>query len=163
MILVSGGLLGCGKSDPLPPTALDISAPSVYTTLLQEERFQSFVSMIEKADLEKWLHEEKNITVFAPTNEAIQPLLQDRAIMSQIISDPDYIVQGVRKHILPRKLSLKQLQNLESVFDINEQEITLIPGEESIMLNGQIQILPPAIEAGNGIIYPVDATLMGRE
>lgn len=163
IIIALLGLLitGCTDVSQKPAnTALDISQSSVYTKLLEDQRFASFVSLIEKADLEHWLNEEKNITLFAPTNEAISPFLRDKKHMSRLIRDPEFVIKGVRNHVLPKAYPFKTLSKKHSVFDTNEKELSIITGEEHIMLNGKIEVKNNAIEAANGYIYPITGTLM---
>lgn len=153
-------MFGCRQDADQSSAIIDIEKPSVYTVLVKEERFTSFVSMIEKANLEKWMNDESGITIFVPTNEAIQPLLQNKEIMNQIISEPQYIENLVRAHTIPKKLSFEKLQKSKSVFNANEQEIAIISGETKVMLNGKIELINAPIEAENGIIYPISGVLM---
>lgn len=173
VLLMSVLLWGCGQEQEetenkaegvSEPTAqiqqIDISKPTIYTQLQEEEAFESFVSMIKKAKMEYWLNEEQGITIFVPTNEAISPLLQDKAILNKIISEPNFIVQMVKNHVIPRAIDSEELKKIEQMYNTNEQLLGVSQVGSNILLEGMIEVSNKAVEAENGFIYSVNGVLL---
>lgn len=176
-ILVCTLLWGCGGEEEkevdvvlspqeevyTQPPVLDISRPTIYTQLQEEPQFSSFVSMIKKAKLEYWLNTEESLTIFVPTNDAITPLLQNRAFMNQMIRDKSFVTHFVKGHIITKELSPEVLSQTGTIYNANEEFISVLSQGGKSFLNGIVEINPDTMRAGNGYIYTVESPIVSAD
>lgn len=67
--------------------------------VLEKNGFTELLSLVEKAGLSKTLDEANNITIFAPTNEAIKGLPE--ILKSRLISNPELLREVISFHVSP--------------------------------------------------------------
>ncbi len=139
---------------------LDIARPTLYTQLQEESGIESFLSMIQKAKLERWLNSADAMTIFVPTDKAITPLLQDRNFMNRVISDPSFLERFVKHHVIPVAIDPIVLQKNGMMYSASEAEISVLAQGSKSFLNGVIEIPKEHIKTGNGYIYFIEAPLL---
>lgn len=139
------------------------ASANLMTTLRSQSEFASFVRLIEHAGV----HGEFSgaaLTVFAPTNGALAGRFDDLAALSP---DSLELTEFVRSYLVAGTHLASDLAGMALVENLagDELDVVLGSGEKSIasadIVNENIEVddvrlAGAAIEASNGIIYPID-------
>jgi uncharacterized surface protein with fasciclin (FAS1) repeats len=136
----------------------------VLSLLKQDENFSAFVEMIEHSglDLEKSIGHIGPITVFAPTNEALEGWKDE--------DDLAEIQRKVKAHILPEKRFVSEFQDNQVIETADGLEIPVGTvgdhtevGQPDQVIIGGARIVKSDVEASNGIIHVVNAKIRTEE
>jgi transforming growth factor-beta-induced protein len=159
LMFVSASLVSCDKDDETTPTA---STPEPQmkniVQLAQENGFNKLAEAATRAGLVEALQENGTLTVFAPTDEAFDALLE--AIGQESIQDvPVAVLQQILLyHVVPAKVMSDE---------ISDGNVTTLQGGEvnlstmnGIKVNDISVQAPYDVEASNGVIHTVDQVLV---
>jgi transforming growth factor-beta-induced protein len=125
---------------------------------LGNDDFSMLVSLLQKADLVTTLQGEGPFTVFAPTNEAFEGLLEALDITAaDLMSQPD-LTKVLLYHVVPGQVMSTDLANDIDVATINGNTIR-IDLSEGVMINSSNVILAD-LEATNGVVHVIDSVLV---
>jgi uncharacterized surface protein with fasciclin (FAS1) repeats len=142
------------------------SGKSIIDILKKEERFSKLVSILkEQQGLTDDLSSGKNITFFAPTNQALDMLEQEMASLSK---NRESMEKVLRYHFCERKLMFKDLcdgMTLETRLKVKQlgdqrQRIRVFKCMGIVALNMFTRIQEVDCEASNGVIQVIDRVLL---
>jgi len=130
----------------------------VVDIALGNEDFSMLVSLLSKADLVEALQGEGPYTVFAPTNQAFEDLLDALDISaSELMEQPD-LAKVLLYHVVPAKVMSTDLVDgmMAPTLNGNELQIDLSNGVKINMSN----VIAADIEATNGVVHVIDSILV---
>ncbi|MGF1505957.1 MAG: fasciclin domain-containing protein, partial [Anaerolineae bacterium] len=171
-------LVGCAPATPEPtntpepteepepteapdPTATPEPDPTIVDVATQAGDFETLLLAAEAAGLAATLTEEGPFTIFAPTDEAFQATLEDRALtVGDLTADLALLNEVLLYHVVEGTVSAEDLTGMETVTTLQGEEITVEVDDGEVILNGSVIVVDTDIEASNGIIHVVDGVLV---
>ncbi len=137
-------------SPAVPGTVVDIA--------LSNKDFSMLVSLLQKADLVDALKGEGPYTVFAPTNQAFEKLLNQLNISaSDLMNQPD-LAKVLLYHVVPGSVKSTDLTNGLKAGTLNGEQV-MIDLTSGVKVNGS-NVISADIMAGNGIVHVIDTVLV---
>ena len=123
-----------------------------------------FVELVEKAGLESTLMVAEPITVFIPTNQALQQIAAEDMQNSNDPQQKDRLVKIIRTHIIPIEVPAKHFTNSKIIETSSGEQIAVDVDEQgSVVKIGGADIIKADVEVSNGIIHVIDDVLETRE
>ena len=126
--------------------------------------FSILVEALQKTDLVSALQAEGPLTVFAPTNEAFQKLLDTKAAWSSLDDVPVEILKDVLLyHVVSAKAFSSDLSNGQELETLNTEKliVDLSSGVKLTTAAGQsVAVTNADLQASNGVIHVIDEVLL---
>ncbi|MEF8886940.1 MAG: fasciclin domain-containing protein [Haloarculaceae archaeon] len=147
---------GAGAASARPPSEGD----TIVDVAAGVDRFSILVAAVQRAGLAGALSGNRQLTVFAPNNEAFGDLL-DALGVDSLEDIPVETLQAVLLyHVTPGRRKAASVVNADEVPTLNGAEIEV----EGTSLNPEGQfpadiVTPNLAEASNGIIHEIDGVL----
>ncbi len=138
------------------------SAPAVPGTVvdiaLSSKDFSMLVSLLQKANLVDALKGDGPFTVFAPTNQAFEKLLNQLNISaSDLMNQPD-LAKVLLYHVVPGSVKSTDLSNGLKAGTLNGEQV-VIDLSGGVRVNSS-NVISADIMAGNGIVHVIDTVLV---
>jgi len=136
---------------------------NMYDTLAAAGNFKTFLSAVDKANVQELKSMPGPFTLFASTDEAWAKLPQ--ATVDKIMNDPAMVRNVVYYHLTAGKYLAKDLPGLKeckSLCPTTEPEILAFTKVGDKYMVGTANIIKPDVMAGNGVIHAIDAVLMPK-
>ncbi|MEV7406079.1 fasciclin domain-containing protein [Streptomyces sp. NPDC091267] len=140
----SGSLAGMAK-DPVATAASNNPALS------------TLVTAVEKAGLVDTLNNAKDITVFAPTNDAFNKI--PKADLAKVLANKDQLTKILTYHVVGEKVAPGELSN-GSFKTLEGSKLTTKGSGESYKVNGTAKIVCGNVKTANATVYLIDSVLM---
>ncbi|KAL0764943.1 hypothetical protein CaCOL14_012749 [Colletotrichum acutatum] len=145
-IKFAGGLIQVVDNLMIPPARLENTTESF--------KLPAFLGALYAANLIPSISEEKNVTIFAPRNEAFQ-----RVAGSLSSLDETALKKFLNYHVVPgRILASSDLKNGTNLTTLATEDISVIRSGNNLFLNSA-QIIQPDILVANGIMHIIDNVL----
>ncbi|KAK1480099.1 fasciclin domain-containing protein [Colletotrichum cuscutae] len=145
-IKFAGGLIQVVDNLMIPPARLENTTDSF--------KLPAFLGALYAANLIPSMSEEKNVTIFAPRNEAFQ-----RVAGSLNSLDETALKKFLNYHVVPgRILASSDLKNGTNLTTLATEDISVIRSGNNLFLNSA-QIIQPDILVANGIMHIIDNVL----
>jgi transforming growth factor-beta-induced protein len=128
---------------------------------LGNDDFSMLVSLLQQADLVGVLQGEGPFTVFAPTNQAFENLLEALDISaSELMAQPD-LAKVLLYHVVPGKVMSTDLVDgmMAPTANGNELKVDLSNG---VMINNS-NVVAADLEASNGVVHVIDQILVPED
>ncbi len=160
LFLSIGFLISCSDDDP------EVTTPKSDTTEVasKTDNLSSLVTALQKADLVSALKADGPFTVFAPTNEAFQKLLDSKAAWNSLDDIPADVLKSVLLyHVVSAKALSSDLSNDQELTTLNTGKliVDLSNGVKLKTESGQsVSVTTADIEASNGVIHIIDEILL---
>jgi uncharacterized surface protein with fasciclin (FAS1) repeats len=120
--------------------------------------FATFLEMVDAADLQETLDSETPLTIFAPTDAAFANMPQD--VQDALLNMPQELLATVLEaHMVGGAYSAGDVAAARTLQTLSGDELAITRDETVTRVEGAT-LGSPAIEAGNGIIYPIDRVLL---
>jgi len=165
LFLATSILHGCfwNKKPEIPQTedqnvSIDISKPSAFKTISENENYKSFFTLIQKAKLEKVFADSPSLTVFVPTNDALQIIFKNQKTLDEFLSHPDKSEKFVKSHLLTKKIKAEKITESEEFLNGANEKIIISKVKNDIIVNGAAKILKQE-ENETFNIYEIDAII----
>jgi uncharacterized surface protein with fasciclin (FAS1) repeats len=136
---------------------------NMYDTLAAAGNFKTFLSAVDKANVQELKSMPGPFTLFAPTDAAWAKLPQ--ATVDKIMNDPAMVRNVVYYHLTPGKYMAKDLPGLKecrTMCPTTEPAILKFTKVGDKYMVGTANIIKPDVMAGNGVIHFIDAVLMPK-
>ncbi|MEV0035166.1 fasciclin domain-containing protein [Streptomyces sp. NPDC050804] len=134
-----------------------MAAQPVATALAENTHLSTFVALVKKAGLVDKLNATKDITVFAPTNDAFAKL--SKAQLDGIRDNEAQLRKVLNYHVTEKKVAPDQLPN--GVFKTLEGGTLTTSGSgDSFKVNGTTNIVCGDVRTKNANVYVIDTVLM---
>ncbi|MYZ39108.1 MULTISPECIES: fasciclin domain-containing protein [unclassified Streptomyces] len=127
------------------------------TALAENTHLSTFVALVKKAGLADKLNTTKDISVFAPTNDAFAKL--SKAQLDGIRNNEAQLRKILNYHVTEKKIAPDQLPN--GVFKTLEGgTLTTSGSDQSFKVNGTTNIVCGDVRTKNATVYVIDTVLM---
>jgi len=160
MTLVSASLLAaCGSSsDDDPTTVVDVAQG--------DDRFETLVTALTRADLVTTLQGEGPFTVFAPTDDAFAAFLEENSLSAEDLLGSDTLADVLTYHVLPIEANSTTAISAAESSTVNDTLLTTVQGDavalslsEGDLLVNEATVVQADVEADNGVIHAIDSVL----
>lgn len=145
-------------------TASARGPPSSRDTLVdiaqRDEDFNILVAAVEKAGLVDALSGNRQLTVFAPTDEAFANLADNLGVEVDDLLELDNLADILLYHVTSGRRNATSVVNAPRVSMLNGESVTV---DGTTLNGGQAEIISPDITASNGIIHVLDGVLLPPE
>ena len=166
------GAMGC--EDPVNFWSTDSEEMVLSEYIAAYDDYSEFAEMLDEAGLNSLLSIslETGMTVFVPTNEAIDQFYADNGYSSYLDMDTDELKNFLYTHMIPSQISVSQI-GLGSLPDTNvvgdyivsdflnasESEYDVDTVDSYVRLNKTALIIDEDVEVANGYIHVIDKTI----
>ncbi|MEW1696389.1 fasciclin domain-containing protein [Streptomyces sp. NPDC093249] len=131
----------------------------VATAASNNPALSTLVTAVKQAGLVDTLNNAKDITVFAPTNEAFAKI--PKADLDKVLADKDTLTKILTYHVVGQKLTPKQLEN-GSFETLQKGMITTKGSGESYTVNDTAKVVCGNVKTSNANVYIIDTVLMPK-
>jgi len=138
--------------------------PADLLTRLQEDgRFSILVTALEATGLDEALSGEGSFTVFAPTDAAFQPLVED-GTLDALLNEPglETLEQILLYHVLPEEKALLELARERRATTLQGSDVHVFRFFWLVFVNFE-RVVDPDEDAANGVFHAIDGVLLPPE
>ncbi|MEV7423153.1 MULTISPECIES: fasciclin domain-containing protein [unclassified Streptomyces] len=136
-----------------------MSKDPVATAASNNPDLSTLVTAVKKAGLVDTLNNAKDITVFAPTNEAFAKI--PKADLDKVLADKDTLTKILTYHVVGEKLAPKALDS--GTFPTLEKSTLTTKGSgESYTVNDSAKVVCGNVPTANATVYIIDTVLMPK-
>ncbi len=127
-----------------------------------EAQFTILLDLLEATDLTDALDDENTeLTVFAPTDEAFEDLLDEMGLeLNAVAEDVDLLTTILLYHVADGAVLSSDLEDGQKITTLQTSSITVSIDDETITLNDIAEIVLDDVEASNGVIHVIDTVLL---
>ncbi|MCL6510071.1 MAG: fasciclin domain-containing protein [Anaerolineae bacterium] len=138
----------------LPPDMMAMS--TIAAAAMMEPMFNTLSAAVTVAGLGDTLKDPKSaLTVLAPTDEAFAKL--PAGTVEALLKDPEALKKVLLYHVIPGKLTSRQLKGELKTVNGAKVNLTTIGG--SVYAN-EAKVIKPDVRTGNGFIHVIDTVLL---
>ncbi|MFJ6940500.1 fasciclin domain-containing protein [Streptomyces sp. NPDC101132] len=131
----------------------------VATAASNNPALSTLVAAVKQAGLVDTLNNAKDITVFAPTNEAFAKI--PKADLDKVLADKAALTNILTYHVVGQRLTPQQLQN--GTFEtLQKGTITTAGSGESYTVNDTAKVVCGNVKTANANVYIIDTVLMPK-
>ena len=134
---------------------------NLYDTLAADGNYKTFLSLVDKANVQQLKSMPGPFTVFAPTDAAFANVPKET--MDKIMGDPAIVRDVVYFHMTPGKYMAKDLPELKECKTMcptaNAGVMTFTKMGDKYMVNNA-SIVKPDMMATNGVAQGIDAVML---
>ncbi|MFE3585326.1 fasciclin domain-containing protein [Streptomyces vinaceus] len=131
----------------------------VATAASNNPALSTLVAAVKQAGLVDTLNNAKDITVFAPTNDAFAKI--PKADLDKVLADKATLTKILTYHVVGQKLTPKQLEN--GSFETLEKGMVTTKGSgEAYKVNDTSNVVCGNVKTANANVYIVDTVLMPK-
>ncbi|MEV6683265.1 fasciclin domain-containing protein [Streptomyces erythrochromogenes] len=131
----------------------------VATAASNNPALSTLVAAVKKAGLVDTLNNAKDITVFAPTNDAFAKI--PKADLDKVLADKATLTKILTYHVVGQKLTPKQLEN-GSFETLQKGMVNTMGSGESYKVNDTSNVVCGNVKTANANVYIVDTVLMPK-
>jgi len=141
--------------------AASASAANVVETAQAAGSFKTLIAAAQAAGLADALATTKNITVFAPTDEAFAKLPAGTVEMLLKPENKDKLVAILTYHVVPGKVMAADLAGKETKAKTVQGSEVTISGKDGVTVDGA-KVIKADIVTDNGVIHVIDAVILPK-
>ncbi|MDJ0382466.1 fasciclin domain-containing protein [Streptomyces sp. G-G2] len=131
----------------------------VATAASNNPALSTLVAAVKQAGLVDTLNNAKDLTVFAPTNDAFAKI--PKADLDKVLADKATLTKILTYHVVGQQITPKQLEN--GSFDTLEKgKLTTTGSGTSYQVNGTSNVVCGNVKTANATVYIVDTVLMPK-
>ncbi|MGW7275816.1 fasciclin domain-containing protein [Streptomyces sp. Je 1-332] len=131
----------------------------VATAASNNPALSTLVSAVKKAGLVDTLNNAKDITVFAPTNDAFAKI--PKADLDKVLNDKAQLTKILTYHVVGEKLAPDQLTK-GSFKTMEGSNLTTSGSGESYKVNDSAKVVCGNVKTSNATVYIIDSVLMPK-
>lgn len=139
----------CPYSKKEYKTVVDIAA--------KKPQFSTLVEALQATGLDSVLAHEKEVTVFAPTNEAFEKL--PPGTLENLLQNKEQLASILKYHVVAGKLPAEKVLMKESLPTLQGESLSVKQSGGAAMVNNAT-ITKTDIKANNGYIHVIDTVLL---
>ncbi|WP_424215060.1 fasciclin domain-containing protein [Streptomyces sp. BI20] len=129
----------------------------VATAASHNPALSTLVSAVKKAGLVDTLNNAKDITVFAPTNEAFAKI--PKADLDKVLNDKAQLTKVLTYHVVGQKVTPMQLAN-GSFATLEGGKLTTKGSGTDFTVNDTAKVVCGDVHTANATVYLIDTVLM---
>lgn len=119
--------------------------------------FDILVAAVQEAGLVDALSGKRQLTVFAPTDEAFEALAEELDVEVEDLLNLDDLADILLYHVTPGRRYSESVVNAPRLPTLNGAKIDV---DGTVLNDGQAEIVATDIEASNGVIHVIDGVLL---
>ncbi|MFJ2397081.1 fasciclin domain-containing protein [Streptomyces sp. NPDC087843] len=131
----------------------------VATAASNNPALSTLVTAVKKAGLVNTLNTARNITVFAPTNDAFAKI--PKATLDKVLADKAQLTKILTYHVVGQKLAPKDLES-GSYATLEKSRLTTAGSGESYTVDDASKVVCGNVKTANANVYIVDTVLMPK-
>ncbi|MFD4242178.1 fasciclin domain-containing protein [Streptomyces sp. NPDC058525] len=131
----------------------------VATAASNNPALSTLVAAVKQAGLVDTLNNAKDITVFAPTNDAFAKI--PKADLDKVLADKEMLTKILTYHVVGQKLTPKQLEN-GSFETLQKGMVTTKGSGEAYKVNDTASVVCGNVKTANANVYIIDTVLMPK-
>ncbi|MFD0403674.1 fasciclin domain-containing protein [Kitasatospora sp. NPDC127121] len=128
----------------------------VATAASNNPLLSTLVTAVKQAGLVDTLNSAKNITVFAPTNDAFAKL--PKKDLDAVLADKDKLTKILTYHVVPQRLAPAALAGGHKT--LAADDLTVTGTAPDFTVNSAAKVLCGDVQTANATVYIVDTVLM---
>lgn len=132
----------------------------VATAASNNPALSTLVTAVKKAGLVDTLNNAKDITVFAPTNDAFAKI--PKADLDKVLSDKAQLTKILTYHVVGKRLAPKDLES-GSYETLEKSELTTSGSGESYKVNDSANVVCGNVKTANANVHIIDTVLMPKK
>ncbi|MFE4061265.1 fasciclin domain-containing protein [Streptomyces sp. NPDC059096] len=136
-----------------------MSKDPVATAASNNPDLSTLVTAVKEAGLVDTLNNAKDITVFAPTNEAFAKI--PKADLDKVLADKAMLTKILTYHVVGEKLDPKALES-GTFPTLEKSTLTTAGSGESYTVNDTSKVVCGNVPTANATVYIVDTVLMPK-
>ncbi|MFF3497153.1 fasciclin domain-containing protein [Streptomyces sp. NPDC002795] len=131
----------------------------VATAASNNPALSTLVTAVKKAGLVDTLNNAKDITVFAPTNDAFAKI--PKADLNKVLADKAQLTKILTNHVVGQKLAPQDLE--KGSFDtLAKTTLTTAGSGEKYKVNDSANVVCGNVKTANANVYIIDSVLMPK-
>ncbi|WP_431034996.1 fasciclin domain-containing protein [Streptomyces sp. P6-2-1] len=131
----------------------------VATAASHNPALSTLVTAVKKAGLVDTLNNAKDVTVFAPTNDAFAKI--PKADLDKVLADKAQLTKILTYHVVGEKLTPKDLE--KGTFETLEKSTLMTSGSgTSYKVNDSAKVVCGNVRTANANVYLIDSVLMPK-
>ncbi|WP_042364150.1 fasciclin domain-containing protein [Streptacidiphilus neutrinimicus] len=130
----------------------------VATAASHNPALSTLVTAVEKAGLTDTLNSAKDITVFAPTNDAFAKI--PKATLDSVLNNKAELTKVLTYHVVPGQLSPSALAGTHKTLEGGN--LTVTGSGETFTVNGTSMVVCGDVHTANATVYIIDTVLMPK-
>jgi len=119
--------------------------------------FSTLLTAVRAAGLEQTLRAAKDVTLFAPTDEAFAKLPE--GTVSALLADPEALRNVLLYHVVGARVSAEVASTLTEAVMLNGSKVSITACEDGLKINDS-RVIATDIDGGNGVIHVLDSVLI---
>ncbi|MEV6396188.1 fasciclin domain-containing protein [Streptomyces sp. NPDC051907] len=131
----------------------------VATAASNNPALSTLVAAVKQAGLVDTLNNAKDITVFAPTNDAFAKI--PKADLDKVLADKEQLTKILTYHVVGQKLTPKQLES-GSFETLQKGMVTTSGSDEAYKVNDTATVVCGNVRTANANVYIIDTVLMPK-
>ncbi|GAA2696321.1 fasciclin domain-containing protein [Streptomyces lunalinharesii] len=131
----------------------------VATAASNNPALSTLVTAVKKAGLVDTLNSAKDITVFAPTNDAFNKI--PKAQLDKVFADKAMLTKILTGHVVGQKIAPKQLGD-GSFETLAKNKLTTAGSGESFMVDDSAKVVCGNVQTANATVYIIDTVLLPK-
>jgi uncharacterized surface protein with fasciclin (FAS1) repeats len=150
---------GCASvpTDPMNPGSFEAMAKvPVATAASGNPALSTLVTAVTKANLGDSLNNAKDVTVFAPTNDAFAKI--PAADLQKVLADNATLTKILTYHVVPGRLTPDQLAGTHKTLE--GSDLTVTGSGTSFKVNDTAMVVCGNVQTANATVYIIDTVLM---
>jgi len=133
-----------------------MSSDPVATAASNNPLLSTLVAAVKEAGLVDTLNGAKDITVFAPTNDAFAKI--DKKTLNTVLGDKKLLTAILTEHVVPGRLTPADLAGDHDSLN-KDQGVTVEGSGEDFTVNGTAKVLCGNVQTANATVYIIDTVL----
>ncbi|MGW5422438.1 fasciclin domain-containing protein [Streptomyces sp. NPDC003943] len=151
---------GCGSVPKEGAGSFDgMAAEPVATAASHNPALSTLVTALKKAGLVDSLNQAKDITVFAPTNDAFAKI--PKAKLDKVLADKNLLTEILTYHVVGETVHKADLAG-GSFKTLQGGTLTTAGSGDAYRVNGTAHVVCGDIETSNATVHVIDTVLMPR-
>ncbi|WP_369216667.1 fasciclin domain-containing protein [Streptomyces flavofungini] len=132
----------------------------VATAASNNPELSTLVTAVKKAGLVDTLNNAKDITVFAPTNDAFAKI--PKADLDKVLNDKAQLTKILTYHVVGERLAPEDLKD-GSFETLEKSKLTTSGSGESYKVNDSANVVCGNVETANATVHIIDTVLMPKK
>ncbi len=142
-------------------STLGIGPGNIVQVAESAGNFSTLLQAAQAAGLADILSNEGPFTVFAPTDDAFAAALDALGLTAEeLLADTELLTTILQYHVVAGEVPASQVVGLDEANTLLGEPISIAIENDQVILNDNVTVTTPDIEASNGLIHVIDGVLL---
>ncbi|MFE7117347.1 fasciclin domain-containing protein [Streptomyces sp. NPDC057654] len=132
----------------------------VATAASHNPALSTLVAAVKKAGLVDTLNNAKDVTVFAPTNDAFSKIPKDQ--LNKVLADKAMLTKILTGHVVGERIAPAQLAD-GSYETLAKSKLTTSGSGESYKVDGSANVVCGNVQTANATVHLIDSVLLPKK